>query len=929
MNVELHAHTPLLIAVDSRGLKVRSIAFYRAGHYQPADERVVDQTYDGAGRLVSQCDPRLSHPNLTTTYSLSGQPLLIDSVDSGWRLGLLGEAGQVVEGWDTRGIHRQVEYDTHLRPIGIHEQGLVCERLTYGGLGDFERNRCNRPIRHDDPAGSQYLSEYGVLGSVLIQARRFLLAAETPDWPPAEAKRDVLLENFQLETHRTFNALGETIRQTDALGSVQHFTHTPTGQQKTIQLTMPGAGYAQPLVSEIRYNAFDQVEQETAGNGVVIRSRYDPQDGRLMERNAGLDGKAALLHLTYGYDPVGNILHIEDTAQPVRFFSNQRVEPVSRYSYDTLYQLIEATGREVNTGASHGPALPALQNLPPDANRVGNYTQHYDYDTGGNLLQMRHVGAHSFTRTLRVAPDSNRSLPEGEVEVDFDEAFDANGNLLHLVRGQTLDWDPRNQLRQITTVTRDDSASDCERYVYDGQGQRCRKINSAQTSSRTLNNEVRYLPGLEIRTTADGEILHVITAHNARVLHWQAGLPSGIENDQIRYSLNDQLGSSTLELDQLGGLISQESYYPFGGTAWWAARSTADAKYKTIRYSGKERDASGLYYYGFRYYAPWLQRWINPDPAGDVDGLNLYRFSRNCPISLMDPSGASPFNFNDVLDELDKSGDPVEAIGLENVARWNPAFGGTLAVALSASRKGLAFARATINREMFSSTNPIHRETLLRHFRTESEASHDNDIRILGFLGQQIGKLSSFLQNWDSARMVGVGGDRESSQVAWQYTHDPDKHLFLRNGVVHESAHHTAWNIIHESSHIALGTSDFWYIRIPGATPAKAEGLASYSGRIQFLSDLQRQQFRHATMIWDGPDKEDFDSAAFKNDPFQRSQVILKNADSIALLVSSINEKFAGPMANITVLNEQPSIVPALTIPSACLRRHESRRLSL
>ncbi|EGH49324.1 insecticidal toxin protein, partial [Pseudomonas syringae pv. pisi str. 1704B] len=51
-------------------------------------------------------------------------------------------------------------------------------------------------------------------------------------------------------------------------------------------------------------------------------------------------------------------------------------------------------------------------------------------------------------------------------------------------------------------------------------------------------------------------------------------------------------------------------------TAWWAARSAVEAKYKTVRYSGKERDTSGLYYYGLRYYAPWLQRWINPDPAG-------------------------------------------------------------------------------------------------------------------------------------------------------------------------------------------------------------------------------------------------------------------------------------------------------------------------
>ncbi|RMP69509.1 RHS repeat-associated core domain-containing protein, partial [Pseudomonas syringae group genomosp. 3] len=239
--------------------------------------------------------------------------------------------------------------------------------------------------------------------------------------------------------------------------------------------------------------------------------------------------------------------------------------------------------------------------------------------------------------------DSNRSLPDDDGDVDFATSFDANGNLLQLVRGQTMSWDARNQLQHITTVQRKDAPNDDERYVYDGQGQRCRKISTSQASGRTLTDEVRYLPGLEVRTTADGETLHVVTAqagrNRVRVLHWEAGKPGAIANDQVRYSLGDHLGSSTLELDQQGGLISQESYYPFGGTAWWAARSAVEAKYKTVRYSGKERDASGLYYYGFRYYAPWLQRWINPDPAGDVDGLNFYAMVGNSPAACVDPSG--------------------------------------------------------------------------------------------------------------------------------------------------------------------------------------------------------------------------------------------------------------------------------------------------
>nr|WP_236708193.1 RHS repeat-associated core domain-containing protein [Pseudomonas sp. Leaf434] len=61
----------------------------------------------------------------------------------------------------------------------------------------------------------------------------------------------------------------------------------------------------------------------------------------------------------------------------------------------------------------------------------------------------------------------------------------------------------------------------------------------------------------------------------------------------------------------------------------------SEIEYRFIRYSGKEMDVSGLYYYGARYYAPWLQRWVSADPAGDVDGLNLYGFVGNNPILLL------------------------------------------------------------------------------------------------------------------------------------------------------------------------------------------------------------------------------------------------------------------------------------------------------
>ncbi|POR69518.1 RHS repeat-associated core domain-containing protein [Pseudomonas syringae] len=653
MNSIMHTNTPQLAVSDSRALPVRSVQFYRGADDQPVEARVTQQYFDKAGRLIASRDPRFASRlkygvcapvNLMQIVSLSGALLLSKSVDSGWRVSLNGEAGQLVDGWDGRDNPRQIEYDAQLRPLAINESGRMTERFTYGGPATAERNQCNQLIRHDDTAGSRLLQDYGLSGGVLSEERCFLQSPDRPDWPLAEPDRDALLEPVGLQTRRAFNAQGEALAQTDANGNVQRFSYGAAGQLHAVELTLTNTEQPQTLVSAIDYDAFNQVEQETAGNGVVSRYVYDLQDGRLIELSALSADGSVLQKLNYSYDPAGNVLLINDASQPDRYCGNQRIEPINRYCYDTLYQLIEATGREVRNGASHGPALPGLQPLPTlDPCQVSNYRQHYSYDRAGNLLQMRHEGAHNFTRNMHVAPDSNRSLPDDDEDVDFATSFDANGNLLQLVRGQVMGWDARNQLQHITTVQREDGSNDDERYVYDGQGQRCRKISTAQASGRTLINEVRYLPGLEIRTAASGEILHVVIAqagrNSVRVLHWDAGKPDAIANDQVRYSLGDHLGSSTLELDQQGGLISQESYYPFGGTAWWAARSAVDAKYKTVRYSGKERDASGLYYYGFRYYAPWLQRWINPDPAGAVDGLNLYTMVRNNPAACVDPSG--------------------------------------------------------------------------------------------------------------------------------------------------------------------------------------------------------------------------------------------------------------------------------------------------
>jgi insecticidal toxin complex protein TccC len=658
----MHDKTPTVSVVDPRKLPIRSIDYWREIESEPTQARINRTLHNAAGHAVMQWDPRLwplweqdplAPANLVTVYSLSDIAVSTLSVDAGSQVNLLGLAGEVLQGWDSRGTRREIEYDELLRPVTVFEHVATAprrcaERMEYGrpGQGHQDHNPFGQLIRRDGPGGTVLFEAFTITGQCSTHVQQFALDAVAPDWPEPIADRDELLEpsDGAVSTWR-FGPLGNVLDSVDARQNCQTFGYTLDGRLRQSALKLSGKLGWQTLVSEIEYNAEGQITREVAGNNAQTILKYSPQDGRLIERRAHSDHSGLLQHLLYDYDQMGNVLSIEDKALTVRFFNNQRIEPVSRFTYDSLYQLIAATGWEAGA-PNQGPA--SVGRSDPAA--LSNYEQTYSYDKSGNLLKLTHVGAQSPGRDLKAAPYSNRCLPwrndEPPTEEEIAAAFDASGNLLELDPGRLLTWDLRNQLQSVSPVVRDSGRNDVESYLYDGGGQRVRKIRALQTNARTVIAEVRYLPGLELRTASGtGERLQVITAqaglNSVRVLHWESDPPSGV-NDQYRYTLADHLNSCTMELADDARIISREVFYPFGETAWFAGADAIEVDYKTIRYSGKERDATGLYYYGLRYYMPWLQRWLNPDPAGEVDGLNLYRMVRNNPLTFFDEQGEEP-----------------------------------------------------------------------------------------------------------------------------------------------------------------------------------------------------------------------------------------------------------------------------------------------
>lgn len=665
MSASLHRNTPSLAAFDPRGLTVRNVAYLRATPEAAPTARVMRQVFGASGLLLQQWDARLhalklSEPateaNQVSVYSLSGALVRRNDVDAGMRLLLAAPSGQLLHAWDGRGAYQRHDYDALQRPVAVFEQAAnearprCVESLAYAPPTSEHRalNRCGQLVRHADPAGTQVYDAYGVTGQVLQQTRRFRDAPGEVDWPLAQAEQNQQLESAVYTTRWMFDALGGTLEQIDAKGNGRHFAYGLDGQAKHIHLTLK-SGARKTVIERYDYNAAGEVEAALLGNGVSSLATYRSEDGRMRRLMAYRKNALAapLQDLSYAYDPVGNVSNLLDQAQPTQWSHNTQVQAACRYEYDSLYQLTQATGRE-SAGATIGPALPARISFgSTDAALWRNYTQHYAYDEGGNLTRLRHVPSSGvgYTRAMQVATGSNRALSSELALTEGAQGFDANGNQKRLGRGQPMVWNLRNQLARVTSIEREGEDADEETYVYAGDGQRALKLTHQQVAGSRQTARVYYLPGLELRHRPMRR-LNVVRLEVARctveVLQWELGLDDGAAQETLRYCLKDQQSSHGLELGEEAELLSQESYFPYGGTAWWASRNAVQGRDKTRRYSGKECDVSGLYYYGFRYYAPWLQRWISPDPAGGGAQLNAYLMASNNPLTFVDSMGLQP-----------------------------------------------------------------------------------------------------------------------------------------------------------------------------------------------------------------------------------------------------------------------------------------------
>ncbi|VVH60032.1 Putative insecticidal toxin complex [uncultured Gammaproteobacteria bacterium] len=278
-------------------------------------------------------------------------------------------------------------------------------------------------------------------------------------------------------------------------------------------------------------------------------------------------------------------------------------------------------------------------------NTLEFYQQTYTYDAGNNLTALSHqANSNNWQKTISIHPNSNRGT-----ENNNQNNFDANGNLLNLNNIGNLEWYYNNTLNKLNKA---DKPNTTQYYVYDYQGNRVRSVIE---SDHQVQSQRDYLPSLDISTNQAKQ--QSSTLHIGTHILSESSKDNTQNPNQTHYQLTNHLQSNALELNDKAQTLSYEHYYPYGGTAIIAGRNKTQVQQKRYRYTGKERDdSSGLCHYGARYLAPWLARWINPDSAGVVDGLNLYVYVSNNPLKYIDPAGhvkVYPVNMSLPHDEID------------------------------------------------------------------------------------------------------------------------------------------------------------------------------------------------------------------------------------------------------------------------------------
>jgi len=671
-----HWNTPESNEIDALS---RTIKTTQRPDSTPANDIVMQYEYDIQGRLTKVTDP-LDRVNFTYLYATAAIPkeeeeeqippeaeaLKIVHLDSGTKSQVFDARAQLIEQQDAKNNRFYALFDYQGKPLKVwmqeSGQGIrLSEQYSYGLSSDKDSNRFGKLSLLLDAAGQEEYLNYDFKGNLLQKQRRvirdtFLSNPEkfAIDWE--QGTPDDFLDTQIFESKQEYDALNrikKLILPQDVNGENNTVTPLYNRAGALEKVTLNGEEY----VKEIAYNAKGQRLLITFGNEVMNRYTYDPKNFRLLrmkaekytfsenatERTYSYNSGTNRQDLGYEYDLNGNILKkknrtpdsgISGTTLGVDGLDNE-------YTYDAISRLLTATGRESDANNESYRWAEAPVAGSPNASNTQSYTRNYSYDKVGNIQTLQQTGSNAFTRTFNYTDNTLNDITVSSTPTPF--SYDANGNLITSGSSRFYEWNEKDEL-SFFKIDAGGGPSVYAHYLYDSGGNRLKKIVWDQQGNKEVTVYVdgifEYRLKQEDSTDKEQNIVHILD-DTARIAQVRIGTAFNDDiAEEVHYVLDDHLGSSTTRLNNSGGVIDRQEFYPFGDA------SLRTYSFKRYRYAGKEKDSeSGLYYFGQRFYAPWLCRFVSVDPlAAQYAHLTPYNNAGNKVINSVDIDGLQGSN---------------------------------------------------------------------------------------------------------------------------------------------------------------------------------------------------------------------------------------------------------------------------------------------
>ena len=618
-----------------------------------ANNETVEFEYDALGRKTAQIDPM----GYRTEYQYDANGNLTCVIDAN------AEAG--IQPKNADGCTVSTQYDELNRPIRVKDAQNGVTQTAYDRAGhrlsvtdaenkthSFAYDDLGRLNSETDPAGKSTAYQTDEAGNLYQKTNRL---NEVSRYSYDPGNRLTRIDNLKDNSAETFGYDAAGNRNAAANGTVSYaftwdrlnrLTGKTDSRGRSLAFTFDKVGNLltkttyQGSTTRYTYNAANRLVSLRNPDYLQVDYQYDPA-GRLLTRVMSSGAKSvhqydAAGRLSYlaQYDAAGALiadsLYTRDRLGHI--LTQTDLGALTSYGYDPLYRLKTAdypgtANDELFTYDLVGNRKTATKgSLTANAN-----TRYYNYTAGTNRLADIRIGSIAGT------------LESGFVHDDEGRMTSQTG-----VGAKTLAWDAKGRLWTLT------NGSSTEVYAYDPMDYRIGRSGGA------LGNLDYFLEGEHLESVYQSGALREKYFRGSSTDELVAAYLTDTDGKLKPFLFHhDQVNSVSAVSGHNGGVIQSVSYGAFG-----APQSTTGSSPNRLKYTGREDEGNGCYYYRARYYCSDIGRFISEDPLGFAAGdVNFYAYVGNDAVNASDPSGLAAYlGAKPIADGPDKKNFPHHTV---------------------------------------------------------------------------------------------------------------------------------------------------------------------------------------------------------------------------------------------------------------------------